>query len=280
MPGKADLRVLMVATRSFPYTGGVETHIREVGRRLVNSGVKVTVLSTDVSRQLPPVEEVDGMLTYRVPAWPADKDYYFAPAIYRFITRGRWDVVHCQGYHNLVAPMTMLAARQAKMPYVLTFHSGGESFRIRKLFRGMQRRALRPLLARAEQLIGPSTWEVEFFRQKLRLPAGQFMVIPNGAYHLPEVQESNHRTTDGKLIVSIGRLERYKGHQRVIAALPMVQEQVPDVRLRIVGVGPYESTLQKMASELGVAGRVEIRPVPPGDDGAMAALIRQANLVT
>ncbi|MBA2286267.1 MAG: glycosyltransferase, partial [Ktedonobacteraceae bacterium] len=71
-----------------------------------------------------------------------------------------------------------------------------------------------------------------------------------------------------------------KGHQRVIAALPMVQEQVPDVRLRIVGVGPYESTLQKMARELGVAGRVEIRPVPPGDDGAMAALIRQANLVT
>lgn len=282
MAGKPNsLRVLMVATRSFPYTGGVETHIREVGRRLVKAGVEVTVLSTDLSAQLPPIEEVDGMLTHRVPAWPTDKDYYFAPDIYRFITRGHWDIVHCQGYHNFVAPMTMLAARRNKMPYVVTFHSGGESFRLRKMLRGMQRMVLRPLLAQAERLIGPSKWEVEFFREKLHLPRRQFSVIPNGAYHLPGGEGTTPKgTAGGKLVVSIGRLEKYKGHQRVIAALPLVQKQVPDVRLRIVGVGPYGSTLRKMASELGVAERVEIRAVPPGDDGGMASLIKSADLVT
>ena len=281
MTGKPNsLRVLMVATRSFPYTGGVETHIREVGRRLVKAGVEVTILSTDLSGQLPPTEEVDGMLTHRVPAWPTNKDYYFAPGIYRFINQGRWDIVHCQGYHNFVAPMTMLAAKKNKMPYVVTFHSGGESFRLRKMLRGIQRMALRPLLAQAERLIGPSKWEVEFFRKKLHLPRKQFAVIPNGAYHLPDGEETVQGMVEGKLVVSIGRLEKYKGHQRVIAALPMVQKQVPDVRLRIVGVGPYESTLRKMASELKVAEHVEIRPVPPGDDGGMASLIKSAHLVT
>ncbi len=140
--------------------------------------------------------------------------------------------------------------------------------------------ALRPLLARAERLIGPSKWEAEFFREQLHLPKEQFVVIPNGAHHLPKLADSMQKTTDSKLIVSVGRLERYKGHQRVIAALPKVLEQVPDVRLRIVGMGPYEPTLQKMVGELGVAKRVEIGAVPPGDSDGMASIIAQADLVT
>jgi len=88
------------------------------------------------------------------------------------------------------------------------------------------------------------------------------------------------RVDDGPLIVSIGRLERYKEHQRVVAALPKVLEQVPGARVCIVGAGPYESTLQKIARRLGVAERVEIQAVPPGDRGGMAALIARADLVT
>ena len=62
--------------------------------------------------------------------------------------------------------------------------------------------------------------------------------------------------------------------------MPKVLEQVPDARLRIVGVGPYESTLQKMAWQLGVADTLEIRPIPPGDGNGLASLIARADLVT
>src|SRR5207248_1909594 len=141
-----------------------------------------------------------------------------APAIYRVITEEDWDLVHCQGYHTLVAPLAMFAAWRAKIPYMLTFHSGGDSSPFRKALRGGQRMALRPLLMRAERLIGPSRWEVEFFRERLHLPSTQFVVIPNGAHHLPKVSNPARGKTDGTLIVSVGRLERYKGHQRIIAA--------------------------------------------------------------
>jgi len=118
----------------------------------------------------------------------------------------------------------------------------------------------------------------------MRLPAERFVIIPNGAAHLPKVPEpaeaGTNEANNAPLIVSIGRLERYKGHQRVIAALPKVLEQVPDARVRIVGKGPYESTLQKMVRQLRVADHVEIRPVPPGDGNGMASLIARANLVT
>jgi glycogen synthase len=275
-----SLRVLLVAARYFPYIGGLETHVYEVGRRLAKASVEVTILTTDVSGRLPAIEEVDGMQIRRVRAWPANKDYYFAPGVYRVIIRGRWDLVHCQGYHNLVPPLAMLAAWRAKIPFILTFHSGGDVSRLRKVLRGLQWTMLRPLLLRARKLIAVSEFEADFFREQLRLPAERFVVIPNGT-HLPRMFEpAADQSDDGHLIVSIGRLERYKGHQRVVAALPKLLELIPDARVRIVGAGPYESTLQKMARRLGVAERVEIRAVPPGDRGGMAALIARADLVT
>jgi glycosyltransferase involved in cell wall biosynthesis len=139
---------------------------------------------------------------------------------------------------------------------------------------------LRPLLAEAKRLIGLSRWEAEFFRKRLHLPNEQFNVISCGANHLPELAECGGRKKDSPLIVSVGRLERYKGHQRIIAALPKIQEQIPDVRLRIVGLGPYESALRELAKGLGIAERVEIGAVPPGDGKGMASIIAQADLVT
>ena len=283
MPTKpGSLRVLLVAASYLPYVGGLETHVYEVGRRLARAGIDITILTTDVSGRLPKVEESEGMHIRRVRAWPTNRDYYFAPGIYRVITGGRWDIIHCQGYHNLVPPLAMFAARRANIPFVLSFHSGGDVTRLRKALRWLQWMMLRPLLLQAQKLIAVSEFEARFFREQLRLPSERFVIIPNGAAHLPEVMgpaEAN-KVDNRSLIVSVGRLERYKGHQRVIAALPKVLEEVPDAWLRIVGIGPYESTLQKMANRLGVAERVDIRAIPPGDGQGMASLLARANLVT
>ena len=119
------LRVLMVTPRFFPDVGGVETHVYEVARRLARASVDITILTTDRSGQLPTSEPLEGVTVRRVRAWPEQRDYYFAPEITRVITQGSWDVVHCQSYHTLVAPMAMLAALRAHIPYVVTFHGGG-----------------------------------------------------------------------------------------------------------------------------------------------------------
>lgn len=276
------LRLLLVAASYFPYSGGLETHVHEVGRRFARAGVEVTILTTDISRRLPSVERCEGMLIRRVPAWPGNRDYYFAPAIYAAITHGQWDIIHCQGYHNLVPPLAMLAARRTQTPFILSFHSGGDVTHLRKALRRLHWQMLRPLVKHARKLVAVSQFEADFFREHLRLPAGQFVVIPNGA-QLPEARGPLRiRTGQGErepLIVSVGRLERYKGHQRLIAAMPEVLKEIPDARLRIAGTGPYRPTLQKMAAQLGVAERVEIEPVPPAERGSMASLIVRASLV-
>lgn len=272
------LRVLFVTARYFPDAGGVETHCYEVARRLAHQGVDVTVLATACRPGLPACEVVDGVTIRRVPAWPAERDYYFAPGIWTIIREGGWDIVHVQGVHTLVAPLAMLAARSACIPYVLTFHTGGHSSRVRRSIRGVQWGMLRPLLARADRLIGVSRFEARDFSERLRLPAGQFTVIRNGA-QLPPPPSSQQRPA-GTLLVSIGRLERYKGHHRVIAALPAVLEHRPDARLLILGAGPCEEELRQQARALGVDGRVEIRAIPAADRVAMSTAVASADLVT
>ncbi len=82
------------------------------------------------------------------------------------------------------------------------------------------------------------------------------------------------------MIMSVGRLERYKGHQYVIGALPKIRERYADARVVIVGVGPYEARLRKLAERVGVAEYVEMRAVAAGDREGMAGLLSQARVVT
>src|SRR5438105_393117 len=69
------LRLLLATPRDFPYTGGIETHVHEVGRRLAGAGAEVTILTTGLSGQLPPVDESEGMHIRRAHAWPARGEY-------------------------------------------------------------------------------------------------------------------------------------------------------------------------------------------------------------
>jgi glycosyltransferase involved in cell wall biosynthesis len=241
---------------------------------MAHAGVDVSVLTTDPSRQLLSEESAEGVKIKRVPAWPQQRDYYFAPALYGAIVRGGWHVVHVQSYHTLVAPLAMLAAWRAHLPYVVTFHGGGHSSRVRHALRRAHWSLLRPLLARAARLVAIAPFEVGLFGRALHLPTEQFALIPNGA-DLPAIKPSQ-RAVDGTLIASVGRLERYKGHQRVIAALPHILKQQPDARLWIAGTGPYEAELKRLARACGVEARVEIRAIPIEDRARMAAELARA----
>jgi glycosyltransferase involved in cell wall biosynthesis len=269
----------MVTARYPPFMGGVETHTYEVSRRLAAMGVDITVLTTDPTGRMPRHETVDGLAIKRVSAWPAQADLYFAPGLARGIQRAPRTIVHCQGYHTLVAPLAMATAAMRGIPFVVTFHSGGHSSSFRNAMRPVQTALLRPLLRRARKLIAVSQFEAELFRGRLGLLPDRFVVVPNGA-DLPPAEARSQASNREHLILSVGRLEHYKGHHRVIGALPSVAEQIPDVRLMIVGSGPNEPELRETARQLGVADRVEIRSIPTERRGELGSLLGRAGLVT
>src|SRR4051812_31530505 len=238
----------MVTPRFFPQAGGVETHVFEVGRRVAAAGARLTVLTTDVSRALPPREDLEGIEIVRVPAHPRSRDWYVAPAIAGVIAGAGADLIHVQSYHSMVAPLAMLAARRHRIPYVVTFHSGGHSSGLRSRARGLQLRALRPLLAGAARRIAVSRYEAQRLRSMTGL-TGDIDVVPKGAeLAAPDLR----RARVPGLIVSPGRLERYRAPPRVMGAPPHRRARVRGARLRIVGNGPYEPQLHRRAAQLGV----------------------------
>ena len=271
------LNLLLTSARYWPDRGGTETHTHEVAHRLAHYGAEVTVLSTAPEEPFVSESREGPVTVLRVRAWPARRDYYLAPELARVIRRAQPDLVHCHGYHTLVAPLAMLGALSARIPYVVTLHSGGDSSRLRRAARPLHALVLRPLLRRSRQIIAVSRFEAELFAHRLRLPLSSFVVIPSGA-DLPAIT-TDEPPTDPPLILAIGRVEAYKGHHRLVEALTALERLRPGTRLRVVGSGPYTPKLRLLAERLGVSHIVEIAPVPAERRDEMARLLQRASCV-
>lgn len=273
------LRILQVSAHYPPFLGGIANHIQEVSRRLAAWGEDVTVITADPTGQLPPEEANDGVRVLRARSWPAREDFFFTPGITRLIANGGpWDVLHCQGSHTFVPPIAMAAAARLGVPFAVTFHTGVHSSAVRNRLRPLEWKLLRPLFAKADRFVGVSSYEARYFAEQLNIAPGRFTVIPNGA-DFPSMPPANRPAGTAPTIVTIGRLERYKGHHRVIEALPGVLHALPDVRLRILGSGPYEPVLRRLAARLGVADRVRIELIPPEEREQLAQALAEASLV-
>ena len=268
----------MVSACALPLMGGIETHVHEVSTRLGAAGVDVTVLTTDRSGDLPVEQKLPGYRVRRFPAYPRSRELYLAPGLARHLLRAdNYDVVHLQGVRTLVAPAALAAARRAGIPTVMTFHTGRHPSALRNSIRPLQLRLFAPLFRSAAAHVAVSEYERQMFAALLGETGAAIRLIRNGCDPLP-VDASAEIPEGSPLLVSVGRLERYKGHHRILEALPAILAQAPDARLAVIGSGPYEQPLRAMASRLGVSDRVSICAFGPERRGAMGKLVAEADV--
>ena len=274
----SPVRVAMVSPRYPPYLGGVETHVYEVARRIAARGPEVSVLTTDLSGDLAPVEDHGPLTVRRYGAWPRRADLYVSPALVRQVREGGYDLVHVQGVNNFLPPMVLSAAQRSDIPTVLTFHTGGHTSRLRTTVRGAQWHALRPLLRRAKGLVAVCRFEVDEFARRLGIEPSRIRLIRNGAEPLP-VGESGPEISGSPLVCSVARLERYKGHHRLIAAMPHLLELAPEAHLAVIGRGSYERQLRRIAARCHVEHAVTFTAFDATEREALGALLRSSDVV-
>ncbi len=279
----------MVSARYAPFVGGTEIHTGEVAAELSRRGHNVTVLATTWGQGGSALDEND-VRVISTPAFPRGSDLHYAPGLRSAIANGDWDIVHVQGYHTLVAPMALAAAQRAGFPTALTFHSGGHSSLIRNALRPIHVFAMRKLMRNAAKLIAVSQFEASLFASRLGINPAHVSVIPNGvsrstieAPPLPETitddsEPSGHNQLS-TTILSIGRLVRYKGHHRIIRAMPKILRSSPDARLLIIGQGPYEEKLRRYAKRLGVADKVDFDFIPSDERERLEQILRDVAMV-
>ena len=159
-----------------------------------------------------------------------------------------------------------------------TFHTGGHSSRVRTMVRGAQWQALRPLLRRAKGLVAVCHFEVEVFARRLGLEPERIRLIRNGAEPLP-VGDSVPEVSGSPLVCSVARLERYKGHHRLIAAMPALLDLAPDAHLAVIGRGSFEQQLRRLVARLQVEHAVTFTSFDATQREALGALLRSSDVV-
>jgi glycosyltransferase involved in cell wall biosynthesis len=91
--------------------------------------------------------------------------------------------------------------------------------------------------------------------------------VPDDAIFNDEVVSSTNSQdqTHFRLVVVSTIVKRY-GIQTLVKALPLLCEQIPELMVDIVGEGEYQSTLEEMASDLGVRDRLNFVGQVPHED--------------
>lgn len=75
---------------------------------------------------------------------------------------------------------------------------------------------------------------------------------PNGA----QVRKPSPLPTGPPVLLYAGRLEKFKGVDVLLQAMPTIIKQIPSASLLVAGEGGYAAELQQMANELGIAKHI------------------------
>jgi phosphatidyl-myo-inositol dimannoside synthase len=244
------LRILSLVTDGFGAEGGIARYNCDLMTALSQSDrvTKVIVLP----RFALAAAETPAKVRQLAPS--ANKGMWSCRAL-SCVAKERFNVVFC-GHLNAV-PLAYAAARLARAKLWVQVH-GIEAWHPRG-------RLHRSAIDGAKLVTSVS----RFTRHKLlswaKVPPHRVRVLPNtvGPSYFPSEKRRDlveKHALDGKrVILTAGRLslsERYKGHDRIMRALPEVIHQVPNAVYLIVGAGDDRQRLEQLAGESGLTGRV------------------------
>lgn len=256
------MRIAQVVASYHPQIGGVETHVRQLATAFASAGDEVTVLTHQTGGDEPAEELHESVRILRFPLTVRSRAYPFSWALSRYLRKhtSDFDLVHAHSYHTLVGQ----PAARSGLPFVFTPHyhgTGGHT-----ALSGVLHRAYRPLGCRlidaANAIICVSAAERALLLRDFPGVPEKVSVIPNGTDPRPRAAMSSQTPAppgEDRLILTIGRLERYKNVDLVIKALQALPEPA---RLVVVGDGPDRARLESLARTadpnrpVSIAGRI------------------------
>lgn len=259
-----------------PQHGGSGRWFWELYRRLPAQAVVVAAGEHERQEEFDRTHE---MRLYRLPLWQAQyglrswaglRGYRRAMQSLRGVLRQeRIDAVHA----GRVLPegwLAWLLKRRHGLPYLVYVHgediscygqSRELSWMVRRVFRG------------AETVICNSDNSRQLVVGQWRVPREKVFLVHPGAdvqRFVPADLEERARTTlgwNGRCVVlTVGRLQRRKGQDHLILALPIIRRRVPNVLYAIIGEGDESEYLRRLAREHGVEDAVQFRGAPADNE--------------
>lgn len=237
------MRLLAVTNDYPPEIGGIGSYVFELYRRLPEQGIDVRILAPAMAGDAA-FDAAHGLDVVRFPARLVRSTRALAARIQ-----------HLAADRDLITlgstlPMGFAATRTG-LPVVLHTHNSEIIYDRVPVTRWLQRR-----------LISQTALCTVLTEYTAAALAPAFRGHPVVAMPPAVDLERFHPSVDGSLIrdrfgigreqpliVHAGRLAPRKGQDVLIAAMPRILEQIPEATLLIVGAGPYERRLRRIADE-------------------------------
>jgi glycosyltransferase involved in cell wall biosynthesis len=247
------MKVVHVCPRYHPYIGGIETHVKEICERLSRKSFDVEVWTTDPSCKLLEEEFVNNVKVRRFKSWAPGEAYYFSRHLKKTLFRNSntFDVIHAHGYSAFPSFYAGSAKGKNKLVFTPHYHETGHTW-IRRLLHIPYKYLGKRTFEKADYIVCVSSYEKTLVVTNFEVDEKKIKIIPNGV-SLAEFKNLEKKKNDYQKILYVGRLEKYKGAQYLINVLPNLNDHV---KLEIVGKGPYEKNLARLAKKLNVEDRV------------------------
>lgn len=226
--------------------GGIARHGRVLCQALLEAGVTLDVLALNDS-STPRAKDSQALLGFAGLNYRGCDGH--RPTFVRVaLQRARRRPVVVLVEHANFSPLGWMAARVAGARWAVVAH-GVEVWQPLSRLRG---RSLRL----ADQVICVSHFTARRIVQSNRVAPTKTRVLHNCLD--PQLKFQNARgPQEGLSLLTVGRTtleERYKGHDRVIRALPQLLGRFPGLTYHIVGDGSGRPELQELAKQQGVDG--------------------------
>lgn len=268
--GQRRVKVVQVAPEfPPPLMGGGGYHVYNLSKELVRKGLDVTVFTLNIGntfllRKTEVEIHFDKVKVFRVPASYIPKTTYpIAPQLIPLLLKENPDIIHTHGYQSFTSDVAATVSKIKKTPLVLTLHGFPRGFNrpIRKAYFNL---IGKETLRKATKIISVSRMVAHEFRA-IGVSEKKMTIVPNGIdleeyKQLPTEDLFRKRLNieeDEKIVLTIGRLEKIKGFQYLIRALPSIIEEVGSTKLVIAGPEfNYGVRLKKLAKEAKVKDHV------------------------
>lgn len=279
-------RVLLLSEIFPPKTGGSGRWFHEIYSRLPSQNV---VIAAGVDPRADSFDATHAMNVERLPLnmpewgirnWAAARQYW---SLFRqlksVIRRDGISTVHC-GRCLPEGWLAFLLKKLCGVPYISYVH--GEDVESASTSRELTWMAHR-ILGGADFLIANSRNSASLLIENWNVDPSRVRVLHPGVdshRFVPAERDEAVRESlgweDRTVVLTVGRLQKRKGHDVMIQALPKIRESVPDILFAIIGDGEERAEIERLIAEHNVPDHVQV--LGEVDDSTMISCYQQCDL--
>lgn len=266
--GRVPMRIALFSEAYLPMVNGVAVAVATLRQELERLGHEVCVFAPMYPGH---TDNATGIVRCPSLSLPTNPRYpigfpFVFPHVWRAVRKFQPDVIHS---HSLFG-MGRVAARMARrldLPLIFTYHTLIEAYTHyipfpQPVVRWMARRESRRFSNRADLVVAPGHAACEaLFSYGVRSP---IEVIPTGIdlslaeKHAEPLQKCWGIPEGAPVVAFTGRIAREKNIELLIEAFAIVAQRIPDAHLVMIGSGPWQDQMLRMAERSGLGDRTHV----------------------